>query len=135
MLPRKCARKSCKTYGKNPLKGERSTPSPLVVALVESVGGTGDNDLTNRPTHLEGGGASTSERNGHDLTGVGGSVGNEETPGNTFEGLSDDEKSKGIGLKSLVHVTLMHLHNSVLTKKETKMVAFISMSAMIVVQR
>lgn len=88
------------TYRENPLKGERSTPSPLVVTLVESVCGTGDNDLTNRPTHLQRGSASTTERDGDNLTGVCGSVGNEETPRDTFESLSDDEESKRIGLES-----------------------------------
>lgn len=78
-------------YWEDPLQCERDSPGPFIVPLVEGVGGTANNNATNRPTHLERTGAGTTESQGHDLTGVGGRVRNEESPRDTFEGLSDHE--------------------------------------------
>jgi len=78
-------------YWKNPLEGKRNSPSPLVVSAVVAIGGSSNNDATNRPTHLKSSGDSTSKRKRNDLTSVGWCVGDEDTPRHTLEGLSNDE--------------------------------------------
>lgn len=88
------------TYGEDPLEGNGDAPCPLVVSLVVSVGGSGDDDTANGPGHLEGGCAGTSEGNGDNLGCVGGGVGDEEAPWNTLEGLTDGENGKRVGLHS-----------------------------------
>lgn len=80
-----------RAYWEDPLQCEGDSPGPFVVPLVEGVGGAADNDAANGPTHLERAGAGTTESQGHDLRSVGWGVGNEEPPGNTFKGLSDNE--------------------------------------------
>lgn len=88
------------TYGENPLQGKRHAPSPLVVALIVTIGGGSDNDRTNRPTHLQSSSAGTSESKGNNLACVGGRVGNEDAPRDTLQGLSDGEEGERVGLDS-----------------------------------
>lgn len=48
------------THGEDPLQGQRAFPGPLIGSRVVAVRGGGDNDTTNRPTHLQRCRASTS---------------------------------------------------------------------------
>lgn len=79
------------THGEDPLQGKRHSPGPLVVALVVAIGGGGDDDSTDRPTHLQSRRARTSKSERDDLAGIGGGVGNEETPWDTLQRLADDK--------------------------------------------
>lgn len=88
------------TYREDPLKGKRYTPRPLIITLVVTVGGSGNDDAANRPRHLQSSGTSATKRQRHNFGSICGSVGDEEAPGNTFQGLADDEKLERIGLSS-----------------------------------
>jgi hypothetical protein len=82
------------THRKDPLQSERTSPCPFIVSLVVSVGGGSDDNSTNRPTHLKSGcaGAAKDERN--NLTGIGGRIGNEQSPRDAFKCLSDNKNFK-----------------------------------------
>lgn len=82
----------------DPLEGGGKSPTPLIVTLVIRIGDSGDDDTTDGPAHLQSRCTRTPETERNDLTGVGGRVGNEESPGNTFQCLSDDEHFEGVSL-------------------------------------
>lgn len=85
------------TYGKDPLQRKRYSPRPLVVSLVIVKSGGGDNDWADGPGHLKCSCASTSKGEGNNCASTGGSIRNEKSPRNTFQGLSDDKQGKRIG--------------------------------------
>jgi hypothetical protein len=79
------------TYREDPLQGKRTSPCPLIVALVVLVSGGCDDDTTNRPTHLQCSCTGTTKDKRNNLTGVGRRVCDEQSPWYTFKRLSDDE--------------------------------------------
>ena len=85
-------------HGEDPLQGKRHFPSPLIVSLVVAVGGGGDNDSSDRPTHLQSSRTGTSKGERNNLGSVGGGVRNEQTPRDTFQRLSDRKDGEVIGL-------------------------------------
>lgn len=82
------------THGEQPLQGKRRSPSPLIRSLIVAIGGAGDNDLADRPAHLKSTRDGTSKGDRDDLASVGGGVGNEKSPWDTFKRLSDDKHSE-----------------------------------------
>ena len=88
------------THGKDPLQGQGDSPSPLIVALVVGIGSASDDDRSDRPTHLQSCRAGTSEGKRDNFGGVGGCVGDEETPWHTFQCLSNNKKGEGVGLET-----------------------------------
>lgn len=80
-----------RTHWEDPLQCKGNSPGPFVISLVEGVGSPADNDATNRPTHLQSTCAGTTKSQGNDLASIGGGVGNEESPGDTFERLPNHE--------------------------------------------
>jgi hypothetical protein len=77
-------------YREDPLEGQGHSPRPFVLTPVICIRHTGDQDASDRPTHLEGSRASTTKRERNDLTCVGRCIGNEQAPRDAFKGLSDD---------------------------------------------
>ena len=98
MFLTKCLYAIVATYREDPLQGKGCSPSPLVVTLVKSVCRASHDDTTDRPTHLQSSGAGTTKGQRHDLGSVSGGIGDEETPWDTLKSLTDDKKSKGVGL-------------------------------------
>jgi hypothetical protein len=83
-----------KTHGEDPLKCKGHSPSPLVVTFVITKGSSRDNDRADRPGHLESSCAGASEGEGDNLASICWGVCDEETPRNTFQGLSDNKQCK-----------------------------------------
>ena len=97
-MGRKWFRMLCDTHGEDPLERCRHSPTPLVVALVVGVGDSCNDDASDGPAHLQCCSACAPQRQRNDLTSVGGAVGDEEAPWDTFECLSDDENLERVGL-------------------------------------
>lgn len=95
------------SYGKDPLKGSWKSPTPLVVSLIVGVRDSSDDNATDGPAHLQSCCASTPETERNDLTSIGWGVGDEETPRDTFECLSDDEDFEGVGLAKQISDVLI----------------------------
>jgi len=93
-----CHPKSTETYWEDPLKRSRHSPTPLIVALVVGVGDSGNDDASNGPAHLQSRCACASQGQRNDLTSISRRIGDEETPWNTLECLSDDKDLKRVGL-------------------------------------
>jgi hypothetical protein len=75
------------------LQGKRQSPSPLVGPIVGAIGGGGNDNITDRLTHLEH--SRNHGTNGdRDYAGVGGGVSSEDSLGDTFKRLSDDKYSE-----------------------------------------
>lgn len=85
-------------YREDPLQGKWCTPFPLGVETVVAIRGSSNDDGSNGPTHLQGCRDCSSQRQRNNFTGVGWGIGDEETPWDTFEGLSDHEEGEGVGL-------------------------------------
>ena len=98
-MGRKWFRMLCDTQGEDPLERCRHSPTPLVVALVVGVGDSCNDDASDGPAHLQCCSACAPQRQRNDLTSVGGAVGDEEAPWDTFECLSDDEDLERVGLE------------------------------------
>jgi hypothetical protein len=122
------------TYREDPLKRCRHPPTPLVVALVVSVGNSGNDDASNGPAHLQCCCACAPQRQWDDLRGISRRVCDEEAPWDTLECLSDDENLKRVGL-FVVSKDAGITQTARLTKKVMKMVAFIMNRASSVVHR
>ena len=122
------------TYGEDPLERCWHSPTPLVVALVVGVGYSCNDDASDGPAHLQCCSACAPQRQRNDLTSVGGAVGDEEAPWDTFECLSDDEDLERVGL-DVVSKAVDISETARLTKKVMKIVAFIMNRASSVVHR
>ena len=122
------------TYREDPLKSGRHSPAPLVVTLVVGVGDSGDNDASNRPAHLQSCCACTSQSQRNNLTSICWRIGDEETPWNALECLSDDKDLERVGLGT-VSMTFITSIAAKLTKKVMKIVEFIRNRASSVVHR
>jgi hypothetical protein len=66
------------------LQGKRDPPRPLITTLIIAISGPGDNDSSDRPTHLQSSRAGTSKGERNNLASVGGGVRNKESPRDTF---------------------------------------------------
>ena len=89
------------TNWEDPLKSSRHPPTPLVVALVVSVGDSGNNNASNSPAHLQRCRASAPQGQWYDLTSVSGRVRNEESPRHTLKCLSNNKDLERIGLQNV----------------------------------
>jgi len=82
------------THREDPLHGKRSSPGPFCRIVGVAVCSSSDDYAADGPTHLKGGRQGTTKRQRHNLAGVGGRVCDEDTPGNAFKGLADNEDLK-----------------------------------------
>lgn len=82
------------TYGENPLQSQRASPGPLIAARIVGQCSASHDDAANGPTHLQRCRAGTSKSKGNNLTGICWGVGDEETPWDTLQRLTDNEKGK-----------------------------------------
>lgn len=76
-------------YREDPLQGERRTPSPFIITLVVAKSSASNDDGANGPGHLQSSSAGTSKGERNDLGCVGGTNGNEESPRDTLQCLSN----------------------------------------------
>jgi hypothetical protein len=129
------------THREDPLQGERYSPRPFIVLLVVTVGSGRDDNSTNGPAHLESSRASTSESERDNLAGISRRVRNEQAPRDTLQELANGEDGERLGLRmdSVRRDFNGGIANNSstrqLTKKDTKMVAFMRIRDRMAVQR
>lgn len=124
------------TYWENPLQSKRHTPRPLILAPVVRVCHASNENTSDGPTHLQRSCASTAKGKRDDLTSIGWRIGDKEAPRNALESLANDENFERVGLGLYGQMSCASGEFKVrLTKKEMKMVAFMSTNPNKVVQR